>query len=170
MEISTREREKLLNSIKLKLSNKQILYGGIDELKKIKERQDKLFNSFNFSQGDNDEEINFKIEQVILLLDKHAKKVGHEQAIKDLQVGLSLLNRNRRNSPIEAKNILKDDGDYGAKTYASLCDVCKNYSFASIKKYIKLGAKNNIIFDTKNNSKINTEKLINKVVANLEED
>ena len=162
-------RDKLLNEIQFKLSNKQILYATIEELACLKNKQDRLFKEFNFSKESNANEINTKLEQIILFLDNHAKVVGHKQAIKDLQIGLSLLNKNKRNSPINTKNILKDDGDYGLKTYACLCDVCKNYSVKSIKKYIELGAKNNIIFDTKGNSKIDTKKLINKVVKNLNE-
>ena len=165
----TNARNKILNEIKFKLSNKQILYSTIEELAKLKNKQDELFATFNFLKDTNIKKINSKIEQIILFLDNHAKIVGHEQAIKDLQIGLSLLNKNRRNSPINAKNILKDDGDYGQKTYACLCDVCKNYSLESIKKYIELGAKNNIIFNTKNDSKIDTKKLINKVIQNLNE-
>jgi len=160
-------RNSLLNEIKFKLTNKQILYSSIEELLKLKNKQDDLFKAFNFFKNTNSSKINLKIEQIILFLDNHAKIVGHKQAIKDLQVGLSLLNKNRRNSPIIVKNILKDDGDYGQKTYACLCDACKNYSLESIKKYIKLGAKNNIIFDTKNNYKIDTEELINKIVKKI---
>lgn len=121
----------------------------------------KLMNSFN------NNDVSLKMEEVINFLAHHAKFVGKEQAIKDLQRGISLLNKNRRKSPIEAKNILKEDGILLNKTYEALCDVCKNYSANVIKKYIKKGVLNNVIFDTKNNNKIDSKMLLDGIMINL---
>ena len=143
-------RNKILSQIKTKLSNKQILYSSVEELKEIKDKEDILFETYLFPFVLPNEKNIDKIKEIIIFLDNHARIVGHEQAIRDLQIGLSILNKNRRNSPIEAKNILKDDGIYGNKTFSCLCLVCKNYPAEIIKRYIKLGAKNNFIFNMKN--------------------
>ena len=69
----------------------------------------------------------------------------------------------------EAKNVLKEDGIYGEKTKASLYKVCKNYNSRVIKKYILKGVLNNIIFNTKNETNIDTQKLLNDTKLSLEE-
>lgn len=121
----------------------------------------KLINSFN------NNDISLKMQEVINFLAYHSKFVGKEQAIKDLQRGISLLNKNRRKSPIDAKNVLKEDSVFLNKTYEALCDVCKNYSANIIKKHIKKGILNNVIFDTKNNNKIDSKMLLDGIMINL---
>ena len=69
----------------------------------------------------------------------------------------------------EAKNILKEDGIYGEKTKASLYEACKNYNSRVIKKYILKAVLNNIIFSTKNEIKIDTQKLLQNTKLSLEE-
>ena len=101
---------------------------------------------------------------------KHCNNIGFSQAIKDLQRGLSILNKNRKNSPIEAKNILIEDGIYGTKTKAAFKNACNNYSSRIIKKYFLKGIINNIIFDTKNNYNINSEDLLYKTTKDLKEE
>lgn len=113
---------------------------------------------------DNFKEKLFDISQ---FLNCHIKFVGQEQAIKDLQRGLNILNKNHRNSSIPAKNILKQDGVFFVKTFDCLCNACKNYSVNVIKKYIKKGILNNIVFDTKNRENIDTRLLYEGVLANL---
>lgn len=112
-------------------------------------------------------DINGKIIEILRFLKPHIDIVGARQAVVDLQRGVSLLNKNRRKSPVKAKNALKQDGLLGEMTYNSLVDVCRNYSLNVIKKYIKTGIQNNIIFDTKNDSKIDTKKLLMRVSENL---
>ncbi|MBQ9149491.1 hypothetical protein IJX73_01025 [bacterium] len=82
---------------------------------------------------------------------------------------MSLLNKNRKDCIIEAKNILKEDGIFDDKTKASLYETCKNYNSRVIKKYILKGVLNNIIFNTKNEVKIDTQKLLNDTKLSLEE-
>lgn len=108
----------------------------------------------------------FQIKQ---FLQKHINYVGEKQAIKDLQTGLSLLNKKRRQSPLPWKNILKEDGVFGPKTQTCLLDACKNYTPRVIRKYILKGIQNNVIFDTKNNGLINTRELIQDILSNLEQ-
>lgn len=66
------------------------------------------------------------------------------------------------------KNILKEDGVLGSKTCSALFNVCKNYPLNVVKKYIKRGILNNIIFDTKNNKNINSYKLVRDVLNILD--
>ena len=45
--------------------------------------------------------IEVKIRQVMDFMRKHIQRVGTEQAIKDFQYGLNILNMKRKNSSIE---------------------------------------------------------------------
>lgn len=151
-------RNRLIKELGDNLSSAQILYSTIKELLVLRRKIEKEKTPIDIQK-----EVDkfFKI---------HCHNVGFSQAIKDLQRGLSILNRNRRNSPIEAKNILVEDGIYGPKTKAVLKNACNCYSSGTIKKYILKGIINNIIFDTKNNDKINTQELLNKTIKDLQEE
>ncbi|MFQ8626232.1 MAG: hypothetical protein ACLSA2_07050 [Candidatus Gastranaerophilaceae bacterium] len=54
--------------------------------------------------------IEVKIRQVMDFMRKHIQRVGTEQAIKDFQYGLNILNMKRKNSSIEEFHQLKEDG------------------------------------------------------------
>lgn len=153
--LNEKRKNKLINELGDNLSNAEILYSSIDDLKRIR---------YFLYKNKTPQEAK---EYILKLIKKHSAKVGLEQATKDLQRGLSILNKNRKNSPIEAKNILVEDGIFKDKTKATLEDVCKNYSLNVIKKYILIGIMNNIIFDTKNKSEIDTKKMLKEVVGNL---
>lgn len=112
-------------------------------------------------------DVNFAISELENFMKKHIEKVGMEQAMKDFQVGLNLLNKNKKDSIIQTKRQLKEDGDFGKKTLACFCDICKNYTPRVIKKYIRLGAIANVVFNTKNNSRINTDKLVCTICEDL---
>lgn len=135
-----KKRKRLINELGNDLTQAQILYSKLEELIKIRQLK--------------------RIEEIKKFINSHKKYVGEIQAIKDLQRGLSILNKNRRNSPIECKNILIEDGIFGDKTNMTLYDTCLNYPVKIIKKYILKAIINNIIFDTKNENTINTECLI----------
>ena len=140
-------RSYLINELYKNLTPAKILYSSIEELTKLRQ------------------ELRFK--KVVKFIDEHIKNVGYEQAVKDLQVGLTILNGCRKNSPCECKNALKDDGIYGDKTSSALKDVCRNYTANVIEKYIIKGIENNIIFDTKNRKNTNTQKLIEETCLKL---
>lgn len=150
-------RNKLIKELDGNLSNAQILYSTIKELLILRRKIEKEKTPTDIQK---------EVDEFFRI---HCANVGFSQAIKDLQRGLSILNGNRRNSPIEAKNILVEDGIYGSKTKAALKNVCNCYSSRTIKKYILKGIINNIIFDTKNNDKINTQELLNKTIKDLQE-
>ena len=140
-------RNYLINELYENLTPAKILYSSIEELTKLRQ------------------ELRFK--KVVRFVDEHIKNVGYEQAVKDLQVGLTILNGCRKNSPCECKNALKDDGIYGDKTSSALKDVCRNYTANVIEKYIIKGIENNIIFDTKNRKNTNTQKLMEETCLKL---
>ena len=161
-------REKVLSLIKGKISNAKILYATKEELIEIlkNERKEKFLSEFERLNNQTSSE---KIEEILDFIKFIAQKSDEKQAIIALQTGLSLLNKNRKDCIIEAKNILKEDGIYGDKTKASLYEACKNYNSRVIKKYILKGVLNNIIFNTKNEVNIDTQKLLNDTKLCLEE-
>jgi hypothetical protein len=107
------------------------------------------------------------IQEVLDFLQKHIKKVGTEQAVKDLQRGLNILNGYNKKSLIEAKRPIEEDGILGNQTYSCLENVCKYYSPIVLRKYIKRGAVNNAVFDTKNDRRIDTDKKVLNICNNL---
>lgn len=161
-------RERLLFLIKGELSNAKILYASKEELIEIlkNERRQKFLSEF---ERLNNQKIDEKIEEISDFLNLIAQKLNEKWAITALQTGLSLLNKNRKDSIIETKNVLKEDGIYGEKTKASLYEACKNYNSRVIKKYILKAILNNVIFNTKNESNIDTQKLLDEIKQILEE-
>ena len=107
------------------------------------------------------------IQEVLDFLQKHIKKVGTEQAVKDLQRGLNILNGYNKKSLIEAKRPIEEDGILGNQTYSCLENVCKYYLPIVLRKYIKRGAVNNAVFDTKNDNRIDTDKKVLNICNNL---
>ena len=161
-------REKILSLIKGELSNAKILYATKEELIEIlkNERKEKFLLEF---ERLNNQTLDEKIKEVLEFIEFIAQKLSKKQAITALQTGLSLLNKNRKNCIIEAKNALKEDGIYGIKTKASLHEACKNYNSRVIKKYILKAVLNNIIFNTKNDKNVDTAKLLQNTKLSLEE-
>lgn len=108
-----------------------------------------------------------KISELSDFIAEHIKEVGKEQTILDFQVGLTLLNGYKKESISEEKVKLEEDSDFGEKTYAAMFKAMEHFSLPVIQKYIKLGAMNNTIWNTKNIQKINTdievEELNNKM-------
>ena len=132
-----KERNLLLKELKDNLSPAQIFYSSIIELKRIK---------YLLNQNKNTDEIKKEIENIFL---NESNKNKRKTLIKNLQVAINILNKNRRKSPIKSKELITEDGIYGAKTKIALDEICKNYSLDIIKKYIKKGEINNIIFNNK---------------------
>ncbi|MFA7658932.1 MAG: hypothetical protein WCY19_05825 [Candidatus Gastranaerophilaceae bacterium] len=110
---------------------------------------------------------NSNIQEVLDFLQKHIKKVGTEQAVKDFQRGLNILNKYNKKSPIEAKRPVEEDGILGNQTYACLENVCQKYTPQIVQKYVRRGAVNNAIFDTKNDGRIDTDKKVLNIYKNL---
>lgn len=125
------------------------------------EIQNHSFSKLNGTNIKNTSNLKEKIQTVLDFMKQHVQRVGREQAIKDFQYGLNILNRNRK------INKLKIDGDYGIKTNACITYLCKFYSPRVICKSIRNAAITNAIFDTKNDRRINTEKRIENISNDL---
>lgn len=122
-------------------------------------------NHFNKINSDIDK----SIEEIASFIKSHVQSVGKEQAILDFQVGLNLLNGYKKNSLIDSKIELQEDSDFGEKTFATFLDILKNYDIDVVKKFIKLGAINNKIWNTKNNKKIDTDIEVETLTQKLNE-
>lgn len=82
---------------------------------------------------------------------------------------MNLLNGYKKSSSVEAKIKLEEDSDFGEKTFAALFNVFKNYPVDVVKRFVKLGAINNRIWNTKNNKSIDTDSEVEKVTDKLNE-
>lgn len=110
-----------------------------------------------------------KVSELSDFISQYVKEAGKKQAILDFQVGLNLLNGYKKSSPVEAKIKLEEDSDFGEKTFAALFNVFKNYPVDVVKRFVKLGAINNRIWNTKNNKSIDTDSEVEKVTDKLNE-
>lgn len=110
-----------------------------------------------------------KVSELSDFISQYVKEAGKKQAILDFQVGLNLLNGYKKSSSVEAKIKLEEDSDFGEKTFAALFNVFKNYPVDVVKRFVKLGAINNRIWNTKNNKSIDTDSEVEKVTDKLNE-
>ncbi len=98
-----------------------------------------------------------KISELSDFIAEHIKEVGKEQTILDFQVGLNLLNDYRKESLVDSKVQIKEDSDFAEKSYSALLNALQHYPIEIIKRYVRLGALNNQIWNTKNLEKIDTD-------------
>lgn len=97
----------------------------------------------------------------------HAAAVGEKRAILDFQTGINLLNGYKKNSVLNEKTELREDSEFGEKTYAALVNVLKNYDIETVKRYLKLAAVNNALWLTKNNPNIDTDADVVQILQRL---
>ena len=64
-------------------------------------------------------------------------------------------------------DLLKEDGDYGEKTFAALYEVLQHYPLEVVKEAIQRGAKSNIGIDYEYSIDEEPETLIENVEENL---
>ena len=91
---------------------------------------------------------------------EHIKSVGQEQAVKDFQCGLNFLHK-------DIADLLKEDGDYGEKTFAAFYEVLQHYPIEVVKEAILRGAKSNVGIDYEYSIDEEPETLIENVEENL---
>ena len=101
---------------------------------------------------------------------EHIKTVGQEQAVKDFQTGLNLLTGYKKETVLEEQIRLEEDADFGEKTYAMLQSALEYYPLEVIKNYIQIGASNNAVWETKDDTEIDTNEYVNEVAENLTEE
>ena len=94
---------------------------------------------------------------------EHIKSVGQEQAIKDFQTGLNLLTGYKKETVLEEQVRLEEDSGFGDKTFAMFQSVLEYYPLEIIKKYVQMGASNNAVWETKDDSEIDTNEFVEEV-------
>ena len=142
-----------------------------NSIERIREQQWRRLTPSQFSDESynlSDEDYK-KVADLADFISLYIREAGKEQAILDFQVGLNLLNGYKKDSPIEAKIKLEEDSHFGEKTFSALFNILKNYPVDVVKSFVKLGALNNRIWNTKNNKAIDTDKEVERVTDKLNE-
>ncbi|HIU92405.1 MAG TPA: hypothetical protein IAD26_04640 [Candidatus Limenecus avicola] len=127
-----------------------------NQLHSMRQERQKLLNPEDISADFENE--NYK--EIADFIKQHVLTVGKEQAVKDFQTGLNFLHKDL----IEP---LKEDGDFGEKTFRAFYDIFKYYDIEIIKNAIRKGALSNTVISTSSNSAINTKSMVNQVQNNL---
>ena len=110
------------------------------------------------SQKQDFENENYK--EIADFIKQHVLTVGKEQAVKDFQCGLNFLHKDL----IEP---LKEDGEFGEKTFRAFYDIFKYYDIDIIKNAIRKGALSNTVIGTSSDKNVNTKAMVNHVQNNL---
>ena len=98
--------------------------------------------------------------EIANFIKNHVLSVGKEQAVKDFQTGLNFLHK-------DLLEPLKEDGEFGEKTFKAFYDIFKHYDISIIKNAIRKGALSNTLIDTSCDKQINTQALVNQIQNNL---
>ena len=140
---------------------------------------EQLRNEFAYKQIENSAKFNPELAEIANehkiytelaeFIREHIKSVGQEQAVKDFQCGLNLLTGYKKETVLEEQIRLEEDSDFGEKTYAMLQSALEYYPLEVIKEYIKMGASNNAVWETKDDTEIDTNEYVDEVAENLTE-
>ena len=140
---------------------------------------EQLRNEFAYKQIENSAKFNPELAEIANehkiytelaeFIREHIKSVGQEQAVKDFQTGLNLLTGYKKETVLEEQIRLEEDADFGDKTFAMFQSVLEYYPLEVIKKYIKLGAANNGIWETKQDESFDTDEYVEEVNNTLSE-
>ena len=141
---------------------------------------EQLRNEFAYKQIESNSKFNPELMNVVdehkvytelaEFIREHIKSVGQEQAIKDFQCGLNLLTGYKKETVLEEQIRLEEDADFGEKTFAMLQSASEYYPLEVIKNYIQKGASNNAVWETKDDSEIDTNEYVDEVAENLTEE
>ncbi len=101
---------------------------------------------------------------------QYVNDFGERRAVLDFQTGLNMLTGYKKNAIVQEQIQLDEDMIFGEKTFRTILYVIKKYPIDVIKSYIKLGAANNIIWDTKNNPDIDTDEAVEVVTEELNDE
>ena len=160
---------------------KDIIFPNEKELYKSPEElfSDKLKQEIMYTQMKNLCKVNPELEEPLsqrIIFDElaefireHILAVGKEQAIKDFQTGLNLLTGYKKETVLEEQVRLEEDADFGGKTFDMLKSALEYYPLEVIKEYIKTGASNNAVWETKDDTKIDTNEFVEEITNNLTE-
>ena len=160
---------------------REIIFPEGDELNRTSSKKfsERLRNEFMYKQIENSAKFNPELAEIANehkiytelaeFMREHIKSVGQEQAIKDFQCGLNLLTGYKKETALEEQVRLEEDADFGEKTYAMLQSALEYYPLEVIKKYIQMGASNNAVWETKDDTEIDTNEYVDEVAENLTE-
>ena len=127
-----------------------------NQLHSMRQKREKLLNPEAVSIEFENE--NYK--EIADFIKQHVFTVGKEQAVKDFQTGLNFLHK-------DLKEQLKEDGEFGEKTFRAFYDIFKHYGIDIIKNAIRKGAVSNTVISTSSNYAVNTKALVNQIQDNL---
>ena len=82
---------------------------------------------------------------------------------------MNLLTGYKKESALEEQIRLEEDANFVEKTYAMLQSALEYYPLEIIKRYIQMGASNNAIWNTKDDTEIDTNEFVEEVSDNLTE-
>lgn len=153
-------RGKILSLIKKELTPAQILYGSKEELVEmlLNEQKEEFIERYKRLKNQTVKE---KLKEIFDFVGLYSKQTNNKKAIMNLQAGLNILNG-------KYKENLLEDGIYGNITKSCLENTCRYYNSRIIKKYILKAILTSIIFETKNNRNIDTNKLVEETIKNME--
>jgi len=83
---------------------------------------------------------------------------------------LNLLTGYKKETVLEEQTRLEEDADWGDKTFKMLQSALEYYPLEVIKEYIKMGASNNAVWETKDDNQIDTNEFVDEVAENLTEE
>lgn len=130
-----------------------------DELRNQYHKLQRL-KSYGIDYSENEDLVDEKYKSIADYIKDHVKAVGKEQAVRDFQCGLNFLHKG-------LKEALKEDGDFGEKTFKAFYEIFKHYDIEIIKNAIRKGALSNTVIGTASDKTLNTQTLVNQVQTNL---
>ena len=83
---------------------------------------------------------------------------------------MNLLTGYKKETVLEEQTRLEEDADWGDKTFKMLQSALEYYPLEVIKEYIKMGASNNAVWETKDDNQIDTNEFVDEVAENLTEE
>ncbi len=101
-----------------------------------------------------------KYKEIADFMKEHIISVGKEQAIRNFQSGLNFLHK-------DLIQPLKEDGDFGEKTFKAFYYIFKYYDIEIIKNAIRKGALSNTVIGTSSDKNVNTTAMVKQVNDNL---
>ena len=127
-----------------------------NQLHSMRNERLRVLNPELVEQGSENE----KYKDIADFIKDHVLSVGNEQAVKDFQAGLNFLHK-------DIIEPLKEDGEFGEKTFKAFYEIFKHYDISLIKNAIRKGALSNTLIDTSSDKNINTQALVNQIQNNL---
>jgi len=101
-------------------------------------------------------------QEIANFIRNHVLNVGKKQAVKDFQCGLNFLHKG-------LEVALKEDGEFGEKTFNSFYQIFKYYDVEVVKNAVRKGAISNAVIGTASNKNVNTHNIVRQIERDLGE-